>query len=179
MALRTAEEKARAAILAGGAALVAGAAALAGCVEQKSPPAPDRPAQLSPGEGFFLNRDDDRVSLAYGRANSDDVRLMLACQAGRKEVEITDAGHRDAHAGQMLVLTSGKVQSALPTTVAADAESGGNLAVARAGTGLRALDGFRRSGALSVKLGAREYALSASESEKALIARFFSACERK
>jgi hypothetical protein len=179
MALHTADEKARAAVLAAGAVLVAGTAALCGCMEQKPPPPPGQPAQASPGEGFFLNREDDRVSLAYGRANSDDVRLMLECRPGGKEIEITDAGHRDARKGEMLVLTSGKMQSALPATVAADAEGGGNLAVAHADPALPALDGFRRTGALSVKLGAREYALNASGTEKALIARFFSACERK
>jgi hypothetical protein len=41
------------------------------------------------------------------------------------------------------------------------------------------LDGFRRTGAVAVKLGSREYALNASAGEKPQIARFFSACERK
>ena len=41
------------------------------------------------GYDWFLNRDDDEVSLAYGVANSDDVKLHLSCQAGAGALELT------------------------------------------------------------------------------------------
>ena len=77
------------------------------------------------------------------------------------------------------MLTSGKARSALPASLELNEVTGGKLAIAHADPALPALDGFRRSGAMAVKLGSREYALSATAGERAAIARFFSACERR
>jgi hypothetical protein len=162
-----------------GASLVAGAAILSGCMQQRAPAPPGVAATVGPKAGFFFNRTDDVVTLAYGLPNSDAVTLMLHCEAGKRAIEITDAGHRDAKAGQMLTLASGHVQSALPVKLASDEESGGALAVAHASPDLPALDGFRRTGLISVKMGEHQYVLIASGDEKSGIARFFAACERK
>jgi hypothetical protein len=93
-------------------------------------------------------------------------------------VEITDAGG-EARSGERLVLRSGKARSALPATVVTNEESGGKLTVAHADAALPALDGFRRSGSITVALGSREYALSATAAERDGIARFFRVCERR
>jgi hypothetical protein len=162
-----------------GVSLVALAAILTGCTQQRTPAPPGVAAAVGPKAGFFFNRTDDVVTLAYGLPNSDAVTLMLHCEAGKRAIEITDAGHRDAKPGQMLTLSSGNVQSALPVKLASDEESGGALAVAHASPDLPALDGFRRTGLISVKMGERQYALTASSGEKTSVARFFSACERK
>jgi hypothetical protein len=162
-----------------GASLLSLAAILAGCTQQRAPAPTGAAPALGPKAGFFFNRTDDVVTLAYGLPNSDAVTLMLHCDAGKRAIEITDAGHRNARAGQMLVLASGNVQSALPVKLASDEESGGALAVAHASPDLPALDGFRHSGRISVKMGERQYVLTASEDEKPGIARFFSACEGK
>ncbi|MGZ3367088.1 MAG: hypothetical protein ACXWKY_20525 [Caulobacteraceae bacterium] len=175
MALRAADDRTRSAILAAGALSMA---LLAGCAEQGAPPARDQTARL-PNEGFFFDQDGGEAKLAYGRANSDDVRLMLTCEAGKRQVEITDAAHGQARAGDMLVLTSGKARSALAASLEPNDETGGKLAIAHADPALPALDGFRRSGEIAVKLGSREYALSATAGERAGIARFFSVCERR
>lgn len=175
MALRTADDRTGSAILAGGALL---AAVLAGCMAQQAPVPPGQTARL-PSEGFFFDQDGGEAKLAYGRANSDDVRLMLRCQAGKRQVEITDAGHGEAKTGDLLVLASGKARSPLPASLEPNEETGGKLAIAHADPALPALDGFRRSGALTVKLGSREFVLSATAGERAVIARFFSVCERK
>ncbi len=79
----------------------------------------------------------------------------------------------------MLILTSGRVQSALSPTLEPDEESGGVDIIAHAASDLPALDGFRRSGQVAVKMGSRAYTLSATAPEKAEIARFFSGCGRK
>jgi hypothetical protein len=175
MAIRTADDRTGAAILAGAALLIA---VLAGCMAQQAPAPPGQAARL-PSEGFFFAQDGGEAKLAYGRANSDDVRLMLTCQAGKRLVEITDAGHGEARKGDVLILTSGKTRSVLAANVEINDESGGKLAIARADPALPALEGFRRSGALAVKLGSREYALSATVGEQAAIARFFSVCARR
>jgi hypothetical protein len=178
MALHTADDRTKPAIAAAGA-LVA-AAILAGCVQQREPPAPGQTARTEPGMGFFLtSTDDEGAKLTYGRANSDDVWLMLQCRPGSRKVDIFDARHPGARKGDMLTLTSGRVQSALaPTLEPNPAINDGVVVRAQVTTDLPALDGFRQTGAVAVKLGSREYALSASAGEKAQIARFFSACER-
>jgi hypothetical protein len=175
MALRTADDRTRSAVLAGGALVVA---VLAGCMAQQAPAPPGVVARL-PNEGFFFNQDGGEATLAYGRANSDDVRLMLHCTAGERQVEITDTAHGEARKGDSLVLTSGKARSALPASVEVHDESGGKLAVVRADPALPALDGFRRSGDIAISLGSRGYALSATAGERAVIARFFSVCDRR
>jgi hypothetical protein len=154
------------------------AVVLAGCAAQQAPAPPGRAARL-PDEGFFFEQDGAGAKLAYGRANSDDVRLMLSCKAGQRQVEITDTGHVEANKGDPLLLASGDVRSALSARLETDEESGGKLAIAQADAALPALDGFRRSGMITVKLGSRGYALSATASEKAEIARFFSVCTRR
>lgn len=185
MALQTAaDDRTSAALLGAGALLMAVAAVLAGCVQQREPPAAGRTAQAEPGPiqsgmGFFLSSDTgEGAKLTYGRANSDDVWLMLQCQPGARKIDIVDARHPQAKKGDLLVLTSGKLQSALPAELQPDEANGGALAVAQASPGLPALDGFRRTGDLAVKLGAREYALTATAGEKGQIARFFSLCEK-
>jgi hypothetical protein len=175
MAPPTADDRTRSATLAGAVLFVA---VMAGCMAQRAPAPPRIQARL-PSEGFFFNRDDGEATLAYGRADSDDVRLMFRCEAGKRLVEITDAGHGEARTGDVLVLTSGKARSALPVSVEANDESGGKLAIAHADPALPALDGFRRTGDIEVSVGSRRYGLSATAGERAEIARFFTACDRK
>ncbi len=130
--------------------------------------------------GFHLDStEDEGFKLAYGRANSDDVWLMLECRPGSRKVDVFDMRHPKARAGDMLILVSGKMQSAVAISVEPDVSSDGVTVQAHATPDLPALDGFRHSGALQVKLGGREYALTASPGEKAQIARFFNGCERK
>jgi len=176
MALRTADDGARSAMLAGGAAAVA---VLAACAEQSAPAPPGRTARL-PDEGFFVgDNPDEGLKLVYGRDGTDDVRLMLECRPGSRTIQIIDAGHPGAHRGQPLILTSDGVRSTLPATIEADETAEDPEVIAHAAPDLPALAGFRRSGVIGVKLGSGEYTLSATASEKAEIAHFFSGCERK
>lgn len=179
MGVRMSDARNGGAVATAGALLVA-VAALAGCMAQRTPPSPGQTAKVEPGMGFFYMRNEDEgAKLAYGRANTDEVWLMLQCQPGSRKVDILDTRHSGGRKGEMLILTSGKMQSALPATFQPDEAAGGNVAMAEATPGLPALEGFRRTGAIAVKLGAKEYALSASRGEKAEIARFFSVCEKK
>jgi hypothetical protein len=176
MGLGTADDRTRAAMLAAG---TLSATVLAACAEQTGPAPPGRSARL-PDEGFFLSDNpDEGYKLAYGRDGTDDVRLMLECHPGSRKIEIIDLGHAEARRGQTLTLTSGRMQSTLSPMIEADADGGGVVVTAYASPDLSALDGFRQSGAITVKLGSRAYALSATAAEKAEIARFFSGCERK
>ena len=167
------------AVAAVAAILLGLAAVLAGCVQQHEPARPGVSTRLETGPGFFFNRDEDVASLAYGLPQSDNVTLFLQCEAGKRRVEIMDGGHRDAKSAALLTLSSGGVESKLPAGLEPDEENGGTLAVAHASSDLPALQAFRKTGVISVKLGVRQYVLTASTIERPTVARFFAVCERK
>jgi len=176
MALRAIDDRTRLAILAAGALSVA---VLAACVERQAPAPPGQPARL-PNEGFLLNSNaDEGFKLAYGQDGTDNTRLMLECRPGSRKIDIFDLEHPQARRGQRLTLASGELQSVLMPTLEPDEDGDGVFVVAHATPDLPTLDGFRRSGVIAVKLGARSYVLSATPGERAAIVRFFSGCERK
>jgi hypothetical protein len=180
MALHTADDRTTGALAAACALLVAGAAALAGCVQQRAPAPPGQTARAEPGMGFGLSSNpDEGLKLVYGRDGTDDVWLMLECRPGSRKIDLIDVQHPKARKGQMLTLTSGRVQSALAPTLETNEEGEGVDVIAHTTPDLPALDGFRRTGQIAVKVGDREYALSATAAEKARIAKFFSGCERR
>lgn len=180
MALHTADHRTSAALVAAGALLAASGAILAGCMQPRVPAAPGETARVETGMGFGLSSTpDEGLKLVYGRPGTDDVRLMLECKPGSRKLDVIDVEHSKARGDQMLILISGNVQSALPPTQEPNEEGDGMLVTAHATPDLPALDGFRRTGSIAVKLGSRQYALNATDAEKAKIAKFFSGCERK
>lgn len=181
MALHTVDSRRSGALTAACALFVAGAGVLAGCMQQRPPAVPGQTAKTQPGMGFFLDRNEDEGwKLAYGQANTDNVSLMLECKPGSRRIDVFDLVHSKTRNGAMLTLTSGKIQSAIPVTVEADeASDDGTVAVAHATPDMPALDGFRRSGSITVKLGSREFSLTATQAEKPQIAKFFSGCEKR
>ena len=180
MELRTADDRTRATLAAAGALLVASAGILAGCMEQRAPAPPGQAAQLQPKMGFVLDHNtDEGWKLVYGRDGTDDVWLMLQCQPGSRKIDLYDVRHPGARKGEMLTLISGKVQSVVSAEVEANEAGDGKLVLVHTTPDLPALDAFRHSGEIRVKLGSRDFALTASPAEKPPIARFFSGCEKK
>ena len=176
MAVQRAETGNGTAIVAAAASLFALAAVLAGCNLQRSPaPTP----QLSAKTGFFFNDDGETAGLAHGEANTDNVDLMLQCDKGARRVEITDAAHPGARKGEALTLISDGARSDLPTRVEVDEERGAPLASGGATTDTPALIAFRKTGRMTVKLGAREQAYAATPGELISVARFFAVCEKR
>lgn len=141
---------------------------LAGCSHQAGS------ASLSPDMGLYFNTSGQSASLAYGRANSDAVGLMLQCQAGSGQVDISDNA-RSTRATQ-LTLTSGQARTDLPARV--EAITGQPTLWAKASTQAPALRAFRKSGVIAVSSRGGGYGLTARAEEKARIERFFRACER-
>jgi hypothetical protein len=174
MNVRQAETGRPTALAAAAASLLALAAILAGCNLQRAP-AP----VVSARTGFFFNDGGDTAGLAYGEADSDNVGLMMQCERGARRVEITDAVHAGARKGETLVLASGGARSQLPTRVEVDEERGAPLASGQALTDNPVLTAFRKSGRVTVKLGAREQAYVASPAELISVARFFAVCEKR
>jgi hypothetical protein len=174
MALRTADDGTRSAIFAAGALAVA---VLSGCAAETSPP---RVQARLPHEGFFLgSTEEEGLKLSYGVDETDNTTLMLECRPGSRRIELWDFGHAGVRRGQALILVSGKLQSSLTPTVETDDETGGVDVVAHTAPDLPALDGFRRSGEITLRMGQDAYALSATAAEKVQIARFFSGCEKR
>jgi hypothetical protein len=159
--------------------LGAGLLVLSGCnPRDRGPASPGMPPRLDAGYGIFFNDNGDDASLAYGRAQSDDVGLMLQCRKGSRRIEVSDTARTPARGAVSLTLASGKAVSSLKAQLTRDPESGQFLASAAAPSDTPALAAFRRSGRLSVTLMGQAQSLAAAPGEQASIDRFFAACER-
>ncbi len=151
------------------AALTFAAAAVSGCGH-------DQFAAKAGSDRFGLYYDDrgTDVALAYGRPHSDEVALMLLCQKGSGQVQVSDVVRRGP--APTLVLTSGAGRTVLGARVQS-AESDAP-AVLEAATALSAagLAGLRRSGRMEVSYGAVRYWLKATSAEQQGVEQFFQAC---
>jgi len=113
------------------------------------------------------------ATLAYGRANSDDVGLVMQCQAGSRMIDVSDLARGGGPAA--LVLTSGKARSQLPARL--DTTNGLPTLWAKADVASPALVAFRDSGRISVVAGAARYGIAASRGEQVRVESFFRTCE--
>jgi hypothetical protein len=147
------------------------AAGLAGCAGGGSGALP---AQTIPSYGLHYMSEGGSAKLAYGRANSDDVGLMLQCRKGSRQVEVTDAIRAVAPSSPTLVLTAAGARSALKPRV--QAGEGGGLLIAQTSSDDPALRAFRGSGRMEVASGPSRYGIVASAGEQSQVEQFFSAC---
>lgn len=131
-------------------------------------------ASLSPDMGLYFNHHGQTASLAYGRANSDAVGLMLQCQTGSGRVEVSDNA-RSVRADQV-TLISGTARTDLPAQL--DATTGQPTLWATTSTKAEALRAFRQTGRIEVSSRGGGYGLTARPSERGQVERFFKACER-
>jgi hypothetical protein len=148
------------------ASLALAACGLAGCGGAQS--------GLFPQFGLYFNQDSQGANLAYGRANSDEVGVMLQCAKGSRQVELTDVAPGKPH--EQLVLASGTQRVSLPAKLLID-DTGAPLAEATLSLDAPVLQGFRRSGVIAVSLGGLRYGLKAKRGEQAAVSSFFTACE--
>lgn len=149
-------------------ALVATGGAIIGCSHQAST------SVATPGVGLYFNQSGGAATLAYGRANSDDVGLVLQCQAGSRQVDVSDVA-RTGRASP-LTLTSGKASTRLSTRV--ETTTGQPTLWARTSMHASALSAFRKTGKITVAADRAGYGVVASRSEQAGVEAFFKACER-
>ncbi len=115
------------------------------------------------------------AALAYGRANRDDVALMLQCPKGSGAIAVTVAVR--AAPAPRLVLTSGGKSSSLPVKLQTGVSDGPRLLSAQATPADPALKGFRKSGKISVAFGDIRYGVEARAHERPNVERFFVECE--
>lgn len=121
----------------------------------------------------YLAADDaDAPRLAYGRPDSDDVVLMMSCQPGRDEVNLSALGL----SGAELVLASGAAESHFTGATIRDAMSEAELLEASGKTTAPALEGFKRSGDLAVLSQGGRHSLTAGSADRNNVRAFFRAC---
>jgi hypothetical protein len=147
------------------------ALALAGCGHDDSRAA----MKLTEAPAFSLHFNDngETASLAYGEAHSDNVALMIECEKGAGRVQVSDIARGEAPAA--LVLASGRKTSELGGRLEAS-DGGPAILTADAPLGADALQGFRKTGRLTVSQGDARYGVAANGPERGEIALFFTAC---
>ncbi len=150
------------------AALAGGAAVLAGCTHDM------RSAKANDGMGLHFNNAGGAATLAFGPANADATGLVLQCQSGSRQVDVSDIARTKGD--RTLVLISGKARDALPARI--DNAMGMPTLWARTAIDTPALQAFRQTGVIRVGGGAGGYSLTADRVELAGVEQFFRACDR-
>ena len=129
----------------------------------------------APVEGYdwFMHADAGEAVLAYGVADSDEVKLYLACRAGSGRLDLTAHGHDNA---REIYLESGGDTERFPAASEPSAIHDGTLLTVSTTTDQPVFLRFRRLGWIAAWHGdAREVYVAHPGSEKG-VEDFFSAC---
>ena len=123
---------------------------------------------------WFFHRNEAGASLAYGLAESDDVRIALSCDAGSGRLSLM----RDieAEATPEILIESGGDTERFPARSEPSILSGGQIVTAEADADLPVFQRFRRLGWLAVWQDGRREALAPHPGSAQNVERFFAAC---
>lgn len=149
---------------------------LAGCATHGPSPASlaeaSSPAPV-PDFDWHLTQDDHMGTLAYGVAESDEVKLQLHCQSGSGALELAamlEKPSREIH------LESGGDTERYPAVSEAAGINEGEYAQAAAATKDPVFQRFRRLGWIAVLEGGDRHPYAAHPGSRSSIERFFAAC---
>ncbi|HWW24683.1 MAG TPA: hypothetical protein VNZ85_02170 [Caulobacter sp.] len=143
--------------------LTLGGLMLGGCTH-------DRPGQ--PDYGWnYMNNAGEGPKLAYGRPNSDDVVMMLACAPRASGLTLTTTG---LAGGEIALASGGSVTRLKARTAASDMGSG--VLEARTSVDASALSAFRRTGDLDLLVANTRHDLDAAPADRLGVKAFFKAC---
>jgi len=120
-----------------------------------------------------LHMEGPTARLAYGLPYSDNVGLILSCDRASGVVGVYGQAEPDR---PVMTLASGRATSDIKGRVEPDPFTGGYSFEARTPTRLAALDGFVKTGKLSVIGKDRAIVMPASGAERATVRRFFEHC---
>ena len=123
---------------------------------------------------WFLNQDARENTLAYGVANSDEVKLKLFCGSGSGALELAAVLEKPS---RQLHLESGGDTENYPATSEDAGVTDGHYAEAKARTRDPVFQRFRRLGWIAVWDGDRRRTYAAHPQTRADIERFFVACD--
>ena len=130
----------------------------------------DQPRE--PGYGWnYMHSAEEGPKLAYGRPDSDDVVMMMACTPRASAVTLTATGL----AGGEIALASGRRVTRLRAQAAPSAMSEGVLE-ARTTVDASALSAFRRTGDLDLLVADERHTLDAAPADQRQVKAFFKAC---
>ena len=126
----------------------------------------------APGYAWsYMDNSGEGLKLAYGRPNSDDVVMMLACAPSSSAVTLTAT----SLPGREIALASGRAVTRLPAQpLASDMAEG--LLQAHTSTDAAALSAFRRTGDLTLLVTGERHSLDAAPGDRAGVKAFFKAC---
>jgi methylglyoxal synthase len=147
--------------------LTLGGLTLGGC-------AYDRSASSAQASGYawnYVDSPDEGPKLAYGRPDSDDVVMMMACAPRASAVTLTATGL----AGTEIALASGRKITRLKAQPIASDMSDGVLE-ARTSVDASALSAFRRTGDLDLLVADERHSLNAAPADHRQVKAFFKAC---
>ena len=132
--------------------------------------ASDQPS--APGYAWnYMDNAGEGPKLAYGRPNSDDVVMMLACAPHASAVTLTATGLP----GDEIALASGHWVTRLKAQAAPSDMSDGVLQ-ARTSVDASALSAFRRTGDLDLLVANERHSLDAAPADRRQVKAFFKAC---
>lgn len=155
--------------------LLALTATLAACATAPSPVAPPV-AGPAPIEGYdwIFHEDDGEARLAYGVAESDDVRVALDCRRGSGRLALTALAEPDAE--PTILIESGGETERFAAASEEDLLHDGLILTAMAAADAPVFQRFRRTGWLALwQAGGREaYAPHPGSADR--IERFFAFC---
>ncbi|MFN3537899.1 MAG: hypothetical protein ACK4Y4_10665 [Brevundimonas sp.] len=147
-------------------------------VETPTPESYVRPQNPSPtpisGYDWHFNRNVDGAALAYGVAESDDVRLSLHCEQGLPGLML----YKDVETGAepVIHLESGGETERFPAESQPSMLSDGVILSAPADPSHPVFQRFRRVGWIASWVGDRREAYATHPGSEAAVERFFSAC---
>ncbi|WP_165188540.1 hypothetical protein [Caulobacter soli] len=143
--------------------LTLGGLTLSGCAYDRS---------REPGYAWsYMDNADEGPKLAYGRPNSDDVVMMMACAPRASAVTLTATGLT----GDQIALASGHKVTRLKARTAASAMNDGVLQ-AQTSVDASALRAFRRTGDLDLLVADERHSLDAAPADQRQVKAFFKAC---
>jgi len=126
------------------------------------------------GYDWHFNAHPDGAALAYGVAESDDVRLSLHCETGTPGLML----YKDVEEGTepVIHLESGGETERFPADSQPSMLSGGVILSASADPAHPVFQRFRRVGWIASWVGDRREAYAAHPGSEAAVESFFSAC---
>ena len=147
-------------------AAVAATLSIGGCAHQDAAEA-DRFAWI------YQENEYEGAKLAYGAPNTDDVLLMMICEPGSGQVQLSAMS---GAGGDAIVLSSRNDQDRFAGHAGPSVFGGAWLIEAEARTAATSLRGFARTGDLALMEGRRKINVAAEPGERAQVTRFFEAC---
>lgn len=143
--------------------LALGGVTLSGCANEHPSP---------PGYAWrYVEASDEGPKLAYGRPDSDEVLMMMACAPGAAAVTLTAADL----SGDEITLASDHTVTRMKAQALASEVVGGVLQ-ARTSVDAAALSAFRRTGDLDLLIADERHSLDAAPADRRDVQAFFKVC---